>query len=77
MGNTKTTLGALNEYLFETLDRITNEDLTEDELEREIKRAEAVSKTAEQVIKIADIATKVLINYGSADGVPKMLSVNE
>lgn len=77
MGNTKTTLGALNEYLFETLDRLTNEDLSDEELEREIRRAEAVSKTGEQVIKIADIATKVLINFGTTEGVPKMLSVNE
>lgn len=42
----KNSLQDLNNYLFESLERINDDDLTDEELEKEIKRSEAVTKVA-------------------------------
>lgn len=47
---TRTTLNDLNEYLFQEMDRLTNEDLSADELDKEIKRSDALQKIAKTVI---------------------------
>lgn len=46
----KNSLVDLNEYLFEQLDRLTNDDLTNEELEKEIKRAKTVSQVASNIV---------------------------
>lgn len=46
----KNSLVDLNEYLFEQLDRLTNDDLTDEELEKEIKRAKTVSQVASNIV---------------------------
>ncbi len=72
MGKTKTTLNDLNEYLFQELDRLTNEDLSEEDLDKEIKRSEALQKVAKTVIKngaLALQAKKYVDEYGKGDGV--------
>ncbi|MCM1179976.1 MAG: hypothetical protein NC347_06950 [Clostridium sp.] len=72
MGMTKTTLNDLNEYLFQELDRLTNEDLSEEELDKEIKRSEALQKVAKTVIEngtLALQAKKYVDEYGKGDGV--------
>lgn len=68
----KNTLTDLNEYLFETLDRITNDDLSEEQLEKEIKRSETVVKIAKEIIDngtLALQAVKHLDEYGRGDKV--------
>lgn len=68
----KNTLTDLNEYLFETLDRITNDDLSEEQLEKEIKRSETVVKVAKEIIDngtLALQAVKHLDEYGRGDKV--------
>lgn len=68
----KTTLTDLNEYLFQQLDALTNEDLNEEELERAIKRSEAVTKVAKTIIdngNLALSAKKHLDEYGQGDAV--------
>ena len=47
-----TSLAALNDMLFQQLETITNPDLDNEELEKELKRTKAVS----------DIATKIVDN---------------
>lgn len=72
MGMTKTTLNDLNEYLFQKLDRLTNEDLSEEELDKEIKRSEALQKVAKTVIEngtLALQAKKYVDEYGKGDGI--------
>lgn len=72
MGKTKITLNDLNEYLFQELDRLTNEDLSEEDLDKEIKRSEALQKVAKTVIEngaLALQAKKYVDEYGKGDGV--------
>ena len=69
---TRTTLNDLNEYLFQEMDRLTNEDLSADELDNEIKRSDALQKIAKTVIDngaLALQAKKYLDEYGEGDKV--------
>ncbi len=68
---TKTTIIDLNEYLFQEMDRLTNEDLSAEDLDKEIKRSEALQKVAKTVIEngtLALQARKYLDEYGKGDG---------
>lgn len=68
----KTTLTDLNDYLFAQIDRLTNEDLSDEELDKEIKRSEAVQKVAKTIIDngtLALNAKKHLDDYGQGDNV--------
>lgn len=49
----------LNSYLFEQLNRITNDDLKGEELRDEIERSRAVCGVAETIVKNASLALKV------------------
>lgn len=69
---TRTTLNDLNEYLFHELDRLTNEDLSAEELDKEIKRSDALQKVAKTIIdngSLALQAKKHLDEYGKGDNV--------
>lgn len=68
----KTTSNDLNELLFEQLERITNDDLSEEELEKEIKRSESVQKIAKTIIDNGNLALqakKHLDEYGNGDNI--------
>lgn len=56
----KNTLADLNNYLFETLERLSDDEATKDraELDREIKRAGAVCDVAQQIISNGELAVK-------------------
>lgn len=56
----KTSLNSLNEYLFEALDRITNEDLTDEQLDQEISRANATVDIARTIIENGNLTLKVM-----------------
>ncbi|PKM70120.1 MAG: hypothetical protein CVU86_07105 [Firmicutes bacterium HGW-Firmicutes-11] len=45
----------LNNYLFEQLERLNDDDLTPEELEKEIRRSNAVTKIGQVVINNANI----------------------
>lgn len=66
----KHSLTDLNEYLFDTLDSLTNSDLKGDELEAEIERSKAIVNVAGRIAGNAAIqiqAAKLMIERG---GVP-------
>ncbi len=68
----RTTLQGLSEYLFAELDALTNEDLNGEDLEKEIKRAQAVSSISMQVINTAQVqlkAVELCAEYDSTRGV--------
>ena len=46
----KNTLGDLNNHLFAEIERLGEEDLTGEELEKEIGRAKAITSVASQII---------------------------
>ena len=82
----KNTLSDLNNYLFETLERLLDEDLTEEQMQREIVRSQAVTSVAETVIHNGELALKTMqhlndMGYGSGKRsdclapIPKMLEV--
>lgn len=72
----KNTLQDLNNHLFETLERLNDEDLTSEELDKELRRAEGVSDIAEQIIKNGELAYKAMrhfAEYGIDVKTPAML----
>lgn len=82
----KNTLADLNDYLFETLERLLDDDLTEEQMQREITRSQAVTSVAETVIHNGELALKTMqhlndMGYGTGKvpgtlaPVPKMLEV--
>lgn len=52
----KNTLTDLNNYLFEQIERLNDDELSEDQLEKEIKRSEAVQKVARTIIENGQLA---------------------
>ena len=75
----KNTLQDLNNHLFEQLERLNDEELTDEELDRELKRAEGMTKIATQIIENGELAFKTMAHmdeYGYNHGhqqVPVML----
>lgn len=68
----KNTLTDLNNYLFESIERLNDDSLSNEELDREIKRSEAVQKVATTIIAngtLALQAKKHLDEYGQGDNV--------
>ena len=68
----KNTLTDLNNYLFEAIERLNDDELTEEQLDKEIKRSEAVQKIAKTIIdngSLALQAKKHLDEYGQGEGV--------
>lgn len=47
----KNTLGDLNNLLFAQLEKLGDDDLNGEEMDAEIRRAEAMAKVGEQIIK--------------------------
>lgn len=54
----RTSLKDLNEYLFEALDRISNDALQGDALEAEIQRTDAITKVGRTIIDNAEVALR-------------------
>ncbi|MBQ8004527.1 MAG: hypothetical protein IJ299_05505 [Oscillospiraceae bacterium] len=68
----KNTLTDLNNYLFESIERLNDDSLSEEELDREIKRSDAVGKIAKTIIDngaLALSAKKHFDEYGVANNV--------
>ncbi|MGD9825178.1 hypothetical protein [Desulfobacter sp.] len=69
----------LNDHLFEQLERLNDDDLTDDDLDREIKRAQAMNACAAQIVNNAALALKAYaaINTGMIDSAPEMLGIKK
>ena len=68
----KNTLADLNNYLFDAIERINDDSLDDAQLEKEIKRSEAVQKIAKTIIDNGNLALqakKHLDEYGQGDNV--------
>lgn len=53
---TKNTLMDLNNHLFEQIERLNDDELKDVELDKEIKRARAMTDVARQIIENADLS---------------------
>ena len=51
----KNTLTDLNNYLFEQLERLNDDSLSEEQLEREMKKTDAVVKVSTKIIEAGEI----------------------
>lgn len=56
----KNKLTDLNNHLFAQLERLSDEDLTADQIEREVSRTEAIVTVSEQIIRNADLQLKAV-----------------
>ena len=78
-------LDDLNEYLFLELGRITNDDLSEEQLDTEIKRAASITKIAQTIINNGNLALSAMnaaneYGFNAKDpsrNIPKMLLEGE
>lgn len=76
----KNTLSDLNNHLFAQLEKISDEELTGEVLEAEIKRSEAIVKIGEQIIHNGELQLKAMkhmdeYGYKRDKSVPDMLEV--
>ena len=72
----------LNNHLFAELERLGDEDLTQEELEKEIARADAITKVGNVLVNNAKTsleATKTQMEWGRRESVkiPEMLLENK
>jgi len=56
--NMKNKLTDLNTYLFEQLERLNDDDLTDEELEKQIKKTQTINAVATTIVKNADVMLK-------------------
>lgn len=64
----KNKLGDLNNHLFAQLERLSDEALSTDEIDREVKRSDAIVSLADQVVNNAKLqlsAAKLFAEHGS------------
>ena len=57
----KNKLSDLNNYLFEQIEKINDDSLSAEELEKEIKKAETIANIAETIIKNGKLQYKAAI----------------
>lgn len=48
----------LNDHLFAEMERLSDEDLTDEQIEREIKRAKAVTSVAQAIVANGNLALR-------------------
>lgn len=63
----KNKLSDLNNHLFAQIERLGDEDLDSEQIEKEAKRGEAIVAVADQIIRNADLqfkAANLLANHG-------------
>ena len=57
-GNMKNKLTDLNNYLFEQLERLNDDSLSQEEMDKELKKADSITKIASIIVKNADTQLK-------------------
>lgn len=80
----KNTILDLNDILFEQIERLNDDDLTEEQIQKEMKRTDAIYKISMQIIENGKLALKTMehrdeYSYGYDNGMkqlPDMLASN-
>ena len=79
----KNTLTDLNNYLFEQMERLNDETLDGEQLDRELKKTDSIVKVSDKIIQNGELAFKTMqhmdkYGYGMGEKVtPSMLSFRE
>ncbi|WP_320130282.1 hypothetical protein [uncultured Sphaerochaeta sp.] len=74
---TKNTLLDLNDYLFMQIEKLSDDDLSQEELEKEIKRSKAIEQIASRVIGCASVvldAAKFNSDFETKGEAPRLLT---
>ena len=74
----KNTLADLNNILFEQLERLSDDDLTDEQLETQLKKTDQIVKVSEKIIANGELAFKAIQHqdkyYGTSnEKLPAML----
>jgi hypothetical protein len=65
---TKNRLSDLNDHLFAQLERLSDEDLTPEQIDTEVKRGAAIVGVADQILRHASLqvqAAKIMSDHGN------------
>lgn len=77
----KNKLSDLNNHLFAQLERLNDEEMTEDQVKNEVSRAKAISGIASQVIKSAKVTIDAMRLVANGDytvnELPTMIGVEK
>ncbi len=78
----RNTLVDLNNYLFEQIERLQDDSLSEEELNKELKKSDAIAKIGEKIIANGELAFKTMkhmdeYGYGQDRQVPVLLRGSE
>lgn len=77
----KNTMIDLNNHLFEQMERLNDDELNNEELDKEIRRAKAMTEVSSQIIENAALglsAEKLRAEYGNREiHLPGMLGNNK
>lgn len=72
MNSVDNSLGALNNILFEQLERLQDDSLSDEDLEKELRRADSVTSVAQTIIHNGELAMKA-IKYADEMGYGKQV----
>jgi hypothetical protein len=67
MSGTKNKLSDLNDHLFSQIERLSQEDLSTEQIDTEVKRGNAIVAVADQIVRHATLqvqAAKILSDHG-------------
>lgn len=56
----KNTLSDLNNYLFEQLERLNDDDLTAEQLDKEIRKTDSIVRVADKIIQNGELAFRTM-----------------
>lgn len=56
----KNTLSDLNNYLFEQLERLNDDEISTEQLDREIRKTDSIVKVADRIIQNGDLAFRTM-----------------
>lgn len=79
----KNTLADLNNYLFEQLERLNDDDMTPEQMEAQLKKTDAIVKVSEKIIQNGELALRTMKHVDDCDcnakrkrAIPAMLSTD-
>lgn len=72
-------LSALNNILFEQIERVNEDDLSKEELDEAIKRAKVINNLSQTIVQNANVQLKAFMEFGgdATDDVLKIIGIED